>query len=971
MSEKENSLHSRLAERFIACGGIAALSASMLVGVSISRTPDSRYANSAVEQQPSIATANVESAHEDIQGAITWNDDENAAGIRPDVVNVQLVDDDGNIVAQSETSAESSWQYAFANVETSDASGNPIAYHISSDSVQPYVTENNGYSMVNTYSASSIAVAVNIIWDDDDDRDALRPDSVEVELSRENDNAQRKVTITADDDWSYTFTDVASRADNKRQGWVAAEFVDPCTNHEYSISVLNDGTNVEDQTVTIRNYHKPYQTYITINNIWEDEANERGIRPEKVAMTVLGSDGSERQIELTKDDAIDPPVADDAENDDGAEEPSDDETDESGEDKVVGGTAITWRKTSDEPLYRFDHGEEIEYTVVSDSIEVFGENAELYDNNYDFIADVEEEYADYEIRYSDEGDELTEGYKQLAEEAPKYKVTYSVNIDDAGKQVLSNAGIKLASLEIPNFANSNVTLYAGDTIPAAPSLTTGFNRLSEQIKELNPDLTLSGATAWGKVATEISAPVARQVTWTVTKNEKEIRWMFVENSSGKKLFIIGRPQNTKQYTDPDGKVFTILDSGEYNDIYTSDVEKGGYTKEIDKSELNSMLPPWNNNANIANVKEVRVDTPITPIVMYNWFAGFEKVTKVNLYHCDLKSCTNMRDAFFGCTSLSANNITWYKGATADLNVPKLQTLRGAFWQCTNFSSDDDNSILKVFRNAPKLVSMRGMLAKTIVTDAMYKSAVSFDTSKLEKLADIRQMFQAATGLQRLNIIGALNGRSIVCYRLTFPGTNNGPSWTQTKVYAPASWRTILTEGDTTRLDYEPATNKFVEWTPAKAQSVSFFDDIAAFVFGANGDDAISIPQQQTRYSKSGFVVHHAGESADKGQGRTLGDKKLTLTVHHRIKKIEGAPVVAPVATVMPPEPVVEAVPQAPEPVPEPAPVYIEPEAVPAAVQPAPSPIAAAGDSTILISLMIFGTSSLLIGLWMAYRHKQR
>ena len=84
-----------------------------------------------------------------VEGNKKWDDNNNKAGKRPDVITVNLLKD-GKKIAEKKVSEKDNWHYQFENLDKFE-NGREIKYTISEDKVDKYKTEINGFNITNTY----------------------------------------------------------------------------------------------------------------------------------------------------------------------------------------------------------------------------------------------------------------------------------------------------------------------------------------------------------------------------------------------------------------------------------------------------------------------------------------------------------------------------------------------------------------------------------------------------------------------------------------------------------------------------------------------------------------------------------------------------------------------------------------------------------------------------------------------------
>ena len=79
--------------------------------------------------------------------------------------------------------------------------GRPIHYSITEDPVEQYSTEIQGFNIYNKYQPELTSVSVKKIWDDDDNKQGIRPKKIIMKL-----NNGMKVTLNEKNGWMASIT---------------------------------------------------------------------------------------------------------------------------------------------------------------------------------------------------------------------------------------------------------------------------------------------------------------------------------------------------------------------------------------------------------------------------------------------------------------------------------------------------------------------------------------------------------------------------------------------------------------------------------------------------------------------------------------------------------------------------------------------------------------------------------------------
>ena len=226
------------------------------------------------EADNSTVTVTDKKATVEVTGTKTWDDNNDQDGKRPDSITVNLLAN-GTVVDTKTVTADDNWTYAFSDLDQYDADGNEIAYTVSEEMVDGYTTVVDGYNITNTHASETTEVSGTKTWDDNDDQDGKRPDSITVNLLANGTVVDTK-TVTADDNWSYSFTDLP-KYDN---------------GNEITYTVTED--TVADYTTTydgynITNSYTPGETSITVTKVWDDNNDQDGIRPDAIQVQLYAN----------------------------------------------------------------------------------------------------------------------------------------------------------------------------------------------------------------------------------------------------------------------------------------------------------------------------------------------------------------------------------------------------------------------------------------------------------------------------------------------------------------------------------------------------------------------------------------------------------------------------------------------------------------------------------------------------------
>lgn len=286
-----------------------------------------------------------------IEGIKYW-DDNSENNFRPDRIVVRLLAAGEEVAVKTvEPNAAGEWTWKFENMPKY-RNGEEIDYTITEDDVDKYslvyiqtsYPEKAGdpivFELTNEYTPTYKSVAVSKLWDDDNNRDGLRPNEVTIEILQDGNSMepQRTVTLNEENSWSGIFTKLP---------------VDNGTDHDYSYTVkeldVPEGYEVSilgtaKKGYTVKNTHEPERIAVSGTKTWIGDTEEN--RPEYITIRLIStSDGVSKEKRTVK---------------------------------VEPNAAGEWTWTF-EGLHKYKNGKEIVYTVAEAEIEDYYSRADGMD----------------------------------------------------------------------------------------------------------------------------------------------------------------------------------------------------------------------------------------------------------------------------------------------------------------------------------------------------------------------------------------------------------------------------------------------------------------------------------------------------------------------------------------------------------------------------------------------------------------
>ena len=220
-----------------------------------------------------------------------WEDGNNQDGKRPTDIKVQLYADGSKQGEEVTLNAGNQWSYTWSGLDEMK-SGQKIVYTVEeAGKIAGYDTvisgeAKTGYVITNSHTPELTKISGEKIWDDGDNQDGKRPESITVNLFANGEKIDSKaVKADAEGNWKYSFKNLPKYADGQLISYTVTEDAVP----EYTTEI--SGT-------TIINKYQPGKTSISVVKAWEDGNNQDGLRPTDIKVQ-LYADGTPEGEEIT------------------------------------------------------------------------------------------------------------------------------------------------------------------------------------------------------------------------------------------------------------------------------------------------------------------------------------------------------------------------------------------------------------------------------------------------------------------------------------------------------------------------------------------------------------------------------------------------------------------------------------------------------------------------------------------------
>ncbi|ERL12127.1 LPXTG cell wall anchor domain protein [Coriobacteriaceae bacterium BV3Ac1] len=214
---------------------------------------------------------------------------------------------DGVATGKTQTlNAAGNWQAIFKGLVLYDNAGKAHVYTVreqgekggkltlaSQDFAVTYAAD--GHSVTNTLINPKIQIKGSKVWDDANDQDGIRPDSVVVSLRANGKDTGQSATLTKENSWAFSFEGLDTYDSDGKA--ISYSVVEPAVPEGYSCSVA--GSQAKGFTIT--NTHRPAERTINVTKSWIDDNNGRGLRPSSITVNLLANGTKVKSLALTAD----------------------------------------------------------------------------------------------------------------------------------------------------------------------------------------------------------------------------------------------------------------------------------------------------------------------------------------------------------------------------------------------------------------------------------------------------------------------------------------------------------------------------------------------------------------------------------------------------------------------------------------------------------------------------------------------
>lgn len=235
----------------------------------------------------------------DVKATKNWDDANNQDGKRPTKITINLLaDGQKHDSKEVQAAADGTWTVEFTKL-AKYKDGKEIKYTVTEEAVAEYEATITDFTITNKYAPKEIDYKVTKVWNDANNQDGKRPESVTVQLYKKVGNADpvavegKKLTLTAkektdDNTWVASFTNLPQYEAGKEITYSIKE-VDVPAGYEASVT---------GQVVT--NTYNPETVVLSGTKVWKDNNNQDGKRTRSVKVQILNGEKVVQEIEVSE-----------------------------------------------------------------------------------------------------------------------------------------------------------------------------------------------------------------------------------------------------------------------------------------------------------------------------------------------------------------------------------------------------------------------------------------------------------------------------------------------------------------------------------------------------------------------------------------------------------------------------------------------------------------------------------------------
>ncbi|WP_181042751.1 Cna B-type domain-containing protein, partial [Enterococcus faecium] len=161
--------------------------------------------------------------------------------------------------------------------------------------VPEYSTTIEGYNIKNSYTPGKTSLSATKVWDDGNNQDGLRPQSIQVQLYANNQKVGEAIELSEENHWTTTWNELAEKAKGQAITYRVEELTKVA-------GYTSEVKQTKDGNIVITNTHVPETKEVSGQKTWEDNENQDGKRPTTITVNLLADGQPIQHKEVSEKD---------------------------------------------------------------------------------------------------------------------------------------------------------------------------------------------------------------------------------------------------------------------------------------------------------------------------------------------------------------------------------------------------------------------------------------------------------------------------------------------------------------------------------------------------------------------------------------------------------------------------------------------------------------------------------------------
>lgn len=217
-----------------------------------------------------------------------------------EVVIYQVSENSSSVYMQRKVFAKDGWTLELTNLPIINSKGERVSYEVDEINVGPdynVSVDRNHENIVITNTGEVQNISVIKEWEDQNNKDGIRPESIIVQLLKDKTPYGEVVVLSDANNWSYEWKDVATYIDGKEIVYTIQEITKV---DGYTVNVTSTKKDNQISFILTNVYH-PAKINIQGTKTWIDSEDALKLRPKFIEVELYALDEKIDTIQVTED----------------------------------------------------------------------------------------------------------------------------------------------------------------------------------------------------------------------------------------------------------------------------------------------------------------------------------------------------------------------------------------------------------------------------------------------------------------------------------------------------------------------------------------------------------------------------------------------------------------------------------------------------------------------------------------------